>query len=123
MDTASIVQTAAAAVQALFAVLIWMVTRRYANLTADLVTASKNQITLQREALRASLYEKRLNVFHATMGFLAHFATSRLRKKADSAVTKNDPASSFYTCEATINNKVESSATFRRSNVSRRIIR
>ena len=51
------------------------------------------------------------------------FFTSRLRKKADSGVTRKSLASSFYTCEATTNNKVEYSATFRRSNESRRIIR
>jgi hypothetical protein len=44
-------------------------------------------------------------------------------KKADSAVTKDEWASSFYTCEATTNNRAEYSATFRRNNESPRIIR
>jgi hypothetical protein len=42
------VQAASAIVQACFAIAIWKVTGRYANLTADLVMASENQ--LQREA-------------------------------------------------------------------------
>ena len=67
------VQAIAAAVQVLFAAMIWWVTRRYANLTAGLVEVSENQLRLQREALRASLYKKRLAVFRATMGFLAKF--------------------------------------------------
>jgi hypothetical protein len=38
-------------------------------------------------------------------------------------VTKDEWASSFYTCEATTNNRAEYSATFRRNNESPRIIR
>src|ERR1039457_331739 len=67
-------QAVAAIVQSLFAVLIWFVTRRYVALTKNLVTASQSQLQLQRQTLRASLYEMRLKVFLATMEFLAHFA-------------------------------------------------
>jgi hypothetical protein len=63
-----------------------------------------------------------------TYTYLAHLedlglVTSRLRKKADSGVTQETQGSSFYTCEAMTNNRAEYSATFRRSDVSRRIIR
>jgi hypothetical protein len=67
------IQALAAVVQAAFAILIWIVTRRYVNLTRDLVSASENQLQVQRQQFRAALYERRLMVFRATMGFLADF--------------------------------------------------
>ena len=51
------------------------------------------------------------------------FRPSRVRKKAESLLTQEARASSFYTCEAMTNNRAEYSATFRRSNEYPRTIR
>ncbi|HZY74547.1 MAG TPA: hypothetical protein VFE22_15670 [Edaphobacter sp.] len=79
----SAIQSIAAAVQALFAILIFVATRRYVAITSSLAKVSENQFLLQREAFRANLYEKRLKVFRATTEFLAKFAAEVRTEQQD----------------------------------------
>jgi hypothetical protein len=67
-------QAAAAVLQGVSAILLLIVTLGYVRITQRLVKTSVQQARLQQQALKVALFEKRLKIFHDTMGFLAAFA-------------------------------------------------
>jgi hypothetical protein len=69
-------QAATGLFQALLALAIWRVTRRYVDLTAELVRLQADVVRLQKQTERRELYDRRLRVYDATKSFLAEFARS-----------------------------------------------
>jgi hypothetical protein len=67
-------QTGAAILQVGLALAIFLVTRRYVVLTADLVKLQADVVKLQKDTERRDLYKRRIKVYEKTMAFLGLFA-------------------------------------------------
>lgn len=67
-------QAVAALLQGAVAIALLCLTRKYVNLTDNLVKLQADVVTLQSNAVRRELYERRLKVYDCTMALLARFA-------------------------------------------------
>ena len=67
-------QAFAGVAQAILAVALFYVTHKYVKLTAELVRLQADVATMQKQAERRELYDRRVKVYDVLMSFLALFA-------------------------------------------------
>ena len=67
-------QAFAGVAQVLLALAIFWVTRKYVNLTGDMVKLQTDVLALQKQGEQRELYDRRVRIYDNLMGFLARFA-------------------------------------------------
>ena len=67
-------QAVAGLLQVIFAAAVWWVTKRYANLTAQLVALTANLASVAEHAERRELYDQRMVVYQKLIGYMREFA-------------------------------------------------